>query len=207
MNSHLNTIAEKTVDLEDRSRRDNIVVFGIPEESGEGPERSEEILIDLLKAHGLINPRQNNEYDPVFHRVHRLGPKKTNADKPRPIIAKCVYYKDRNLFIKNSFKLKGTSVNISEDFSKQTLDVRRKLVEHAKAAKEINPDFVSFRLNYKRVVVKYMNSHTNQTFFRGFNCNQVFETNNWHVLKPHNRSTYSNTYSNINSNSSNGYQE
>ena len=70
----------------------------------------------------------SNELDPVFHHVHRLGPKRTDADRPRPIIAKCVYYKDRQLFIKNSFKLKGTSVIISEDYSKQTLDLRRQLV-------------------------------------------------------------------------------
>ena len=206
MTSKINTIADKTVDLEDRSRRDNIVVFGIPEESEEGPQRSEELLVDLFKARGLINPRHDNEHDPVFHRVHRLGPRKSDAQKPRPIIAKCVYYKDREQFIKNSFKLKGTSVNISEDFSKQTLDVRRKLVECAKTAKEVNEDFTSFRINYKRLVVKYVNRNTNQTFFRGFNLNQVLETNNWHVITPHSRPTYSNTYSNINSNTTNGYQ-
>ena len=70
------------------------------------------------------------ERDPVFHRVHRLGPKKADSTNPRPIICKCVYFKDRELFLRGFAKLKGTGYSIAEDFSKPTLAIRRQLVQH-----------------------------------------------------------------------------
>ena len=171
----------KTVDLEDRSRRDNIVVFGIPETpSDSNPENSELLITQLFKKHGLIDKDHDMDHDPVFHRVHRLGMKKEDTAKPRPIICKCVYFKDREMFLHSYGKLKGTTISIAEDFSKPTLAVRRQLVQHAKMAKDKNPSIVSFKLNFKRLTVKYINSTTNQTYFRGFSLDDIGNNTNWH---------------------------
>ena len=132
----LEDLSVKTIDLEDRSRRDNIIIFGVPEESSEKAEDTERIITGILKKHGLIDVGQDTELNPVFHRVHRLGPKKEGMMKPRPIICKCVYFKDREMFLRSYAKLKGTSYNIAEDYSKPTLSVRRQLVQHAKVAME-----------------------------------------------------------------------
>ena len=177
----LNNVVEKTIDLEDRSRRDNIVVFGIPETLSENqPENTEMLLTKIFQKHGLIDRDHDLDHDPVFHRVHRLGPKKSDNNKPRPIICKCVYFKDRQLFVYNSGKLKGTNINIAEDYSKPTLNIRRQLVQNAKAAKDTNQNIDSFKVNIKRLVIKYINEAFKQTFFRGFNLEDIIGNPNWH---------------------------
>ena len=121
----MKVLAHKATDLEDRSRRDNIVVFGIPEAAPNNkPENTEMLLTQVLKSHAMINSAQDMDHDPVFQQVHRLGPKEPNSGRPRPIIAKCVYFKDRQFFVQNSGRLKGTGINISEDFSKPTLYIQ-----------------------------------------------------------------------------------
>ena len=183
----------KTVDLEDRSRRDNIVVFGVPEDPAENkPEDTERILTKILMNHGLIDKDHDMDHDPVFHRVHRIGPKKDNTAKPRPIICKCVYYKDRQEFLRGYVKLIGTGYSIAEDYSKPTLAVRRQLIHHAKTAKEKNPNIMGFKLNFKRLVIKYINKNTQQTYFRGFSLNEIEQNNNWHesATKYHGQNTY-----------------
>ena len=73
---HVNSLSLKTIDLEDRSRRDNIVIFGIPEKDNEKPEDTEKLLIPILKQYDLVSHDHDPEHDPIFHRVHRLGSKK-----------------------------------------------------------------------------------------------------------------------------------
>ena len=59
INNQANEIAEvkdKARDLEDRSRRGNIVMFGVPEAEGDKntTEKTEELLIDVLEKQGLL---------------------------------------------------------------------------------------------------------------------------------------------------------
>ena len=191
-NKKLEELGMKTVDLEDRSRRDNIVVFGVPEDTADKPEDTEMVLTQIFKSHGLIDKDQDGEMNPVSHRVHRIGPKKNNMTKPRPIICKCVYFKDREMFLCSYGKLKGTTYSITEDYSKPMLAIRRQLVDHAKIAKENNPSVVGFKLNFKRLVMKYINTATQQTYFKGFNLNDINNNNNWHetTTNYHGRNTY-----------------
>ena len=176
---NVSSLSSKATDLEDRSRRDNIVIFGIPEGPNEKPEDTENLLIQILKKHNMVTEDHDPEHDPIFHRVHRLGPKK--ADKHRPIIGKCVYYKDRQKFIENSRRLNGTGIFIAEDFSKPTLNVRKQLVSSAKLAREENTEIVSFRINYKRLVMKYMNNVTKQHYYRGFELEDILNNPRWHL--------------------------
>ncbi|KAJ1143861.1 hypothetical protein NDU88_010163 [Pleurodeles waltl] len=69
------SLQSKITDLEDRSRRDNIRLFGIPENE-EGP--------DVQAFLGSILPKLTSlTFDP-----HRVGPKcPDGALRPRPIIA------------------------------------------------------------------------------------------------------------------------
>ncbi|KAJ1177278.1 hypothetical protein NDU88_002539 [Pleurodeles waltl] len=72
----------KVVDLEDRSRRDNIRLLGFPEEI-EGADVQSFLKNILPQLTGLaFNPPLE------FQRSHRLGPKhREGANNPRPIIA------------------------------------------------------------------------------------------------------------------------
>ncbi|KAJ1104297.1 hypothetical protein NDU88_001709 [Pleurodeles waltl] len=78
----LRSLLAKVTDLEDRSRRDNIRLFGIPEckEGSDTKAFLQSLLPDLF---GI-------EFSPAleFQRAHRIGPPhKATSDKPRPIIA------------------------------------------------------------------------------------------------------------------------
>lgn len=58
-------------------------------------------------------------------RCHRLGAKKQN--KIRPVILKLVDFREKLLIFKNCPKLKNTEMYITEDFSQNVREVRKKL--------------------------------------------------------------------------------
>ena len=67
-----------------------------------------------------------------FDRAHRLGTK--NKKKIRPIIVKFTYYRHKEFTFKNSFKFAGCNINVSEDFSRQTLAIHKTLIDHSRKA-------------------------------------------------------------------------
>ena len=67
-----------------------------------------------------------------FDRVHRL-----NAKADSPVIARCVFYKQKVEILKAKKKLKGNSnIYIGEDFTLRVRDLRKRLIPHLKKAKE-----------------------------------------------------------------------
>ena len=109
------------------------------------------------------------------------------------------------MFLKNSAKLKGTNYIIAEDYSKPTLDLRRQLILHAKDAKTKNPNILGFRLNYKHLVIKYINNATKQAFYRGFNPDAVLKTPGWHKLSTNPRSSVGGNVNGYHGGNVNGY--
>ena len=75
-------------------------------------------------------PRENGEHTTVriqelakkigidhevkIYRAHRVGNQSANG-RPRTIIGRFHYYSDRQLFLRNAHKLKGTRVFVNED--------------------------------------------------------------------------------------------
>ena len=81
----------KIEDQEFRSMSDNLIFYGLPEAAGiaMGPENWEE------KVKAFISDQLKEEaQNIVFDRVHRLGAA-SKSKQPRPIVAKCQYYHDR----------------------------------------------------------------------------------------------------------------
>ena len=172
----------KTTDLEDRSRRGNLVFFGVKELADRNTtEDCEKLLAEILTKSGILDADPNALEGKLFDRAHRLGPRKENGEKPRPIICKFTYYKDKELVLKNSYKLKNSPFNISEDFSKTTLAIRSELVTKAKIARNNCEHIKSFRVNYRRLVMKYENPTTKNTFFRGFNLSDISSNPAWYI--------------------------
>ena len=60
-----------------------------------------------------------------IERAHRTGKKKENKD--RVIVAKFLNYKDKEMIMKSSKKLKNTGIYINEDFAEETLKKRAEL--------------------------------------------------------------------------------
>ena len=122
--SRLDEITRKTDDLEDRSKRNNLIIHGIPREKNEKWQDCEdlvrEMIVDKLELSGELE----------FDRVHRL----TSKDDS-PIVARCTFYKDKEAIMKAKGKLKGSTVFIGHDFSRRVREVRKKLIPHLKTAK------------------------------------------------------------------------
>ena len=203
-NHTMQGIKSKNVDLEDRSRRCNLVFFNIPEADKNEPEDCEKLIHNVLDN---LNILSNEEV--WIDRAHRLGRKKTDADKPRPIIVKFCYFKQKDFIIKNAFKFRNCETNVSEDFSKETLEVRKKLLNHGKMAKQTYNDpvksLVNYKANYKRLTLTYSLNKKDvnaKKVTRHFNLDDISSNVYWFVLKPIN----GNTRPQVSESQNNGYQ-
>lgn len=118
----------KVDDLENRSRRSNLIVYGVDE----NPNGSEDSLDQVINSKIITGMLKMNPVS--IERAHRLG--KPNSEKKRPIICKLLDYRDKESVLKNCRRLKGSNISIGEDFSVRVRDIRRKLWNSAKANKE-----------------------------------------------------------------------
>ena len=119
----LENVNKNVDDLEGRSKRNNLIFYGIPKlNEKDSNEDCEGIVQDLLTD--TLELADTIEFD----RVHRLGSRKNS-----PIIARCTFYKDKLKILKEKRKLKGGDVFIGEDYSQRVRDVRRKLTPLLKA--------------------------------------------------------------------------
>ncbi|XP_072145120.1 uncharacterized protein [Dermacentor andersoni] len=114
-------------DLENRSRRSNLIVYGMPEEEDENNESLERSVNKKVVKDSL-------QLDEVaIERIHRLG--RPEENKTRPIILKLLDFRDKAKVLRNCHKLKGTAFAISEDFSPRVRDIRRNLWKYGKPEK------------------------------------------------------------------------
>ncbi|KAJ1150723.1 hypothetical protein NDU88_003512 [Pleurodeles waltl] len=118
-------LRSKLTDMEDRSRRDNIGVLGIPENE-EGSDMQAFLTSTLPKIILL-------DFDlPLeFQRAHRIGPKcSDNSSRPRPIIA-CLLRHNRTRQIlqvarnHGPFRIDQHEIRITADYSKETNERRK----------------------------------------------------------------------------------
>ncbi len=107
----LKVMEVKMDEMENRSRRANLVVKGIKEEKDESWIQSEGKVLEVfekqldLKGVGVV-------------RAHRVGRQYEGRD--RPIVVKFLNEKERAEILRRKSRLKNTSVFIEEDFSQRT---------------------------------------------------------------------------------------
>ncbi|KAH9374442.1 hypothetical protein HPB48_017096 [Haemaphysalis longicornis] len=128
LQEQVNGLIRKIGDLKNRSRRNNIIIFGVKKPVGEPQQSLEEqvtknIFEDLLKISAV-----------AIERIHRIG--RPAENKCRPVILKLVDGRDKVKIFKNCCNLKGTKYSISEDFSPRVQAIRKKLWASAKAERE-----------------------------------------------------------------------
>lgn len=114
-------------ELEDRSRRDNLIFYGIPDVPSEKWSESENKI-----RHCLSNLLQITLTDEAISRAHRLG--SFTVNKHRPIIVKFSSSKHKQKVFTERKKLKGSGVSVSEDFCRSTRLSHKKLIEFGKAS-------------------------------------------------------------------------
>ncbi|XP_047141104.2 uncharacterized protein MAL8P1.12 [Hydra vulgaris] len=152
--NEVNMLTKKTIDLENRSRRNNLRIDGVKEKAGETWTECEDTVKDIFKNQLKINS------EVVVERAHRVG--KTKDSKiPRTIVLKLLNYQDKNKILNAVKNLKGTGVFINEDFAKETIESRKKLWEEVKRLRGegkyaiINmagiSDFESMRFNFNEI--------------------------------------------------------
>ncbi len=127
MQKQIEKLEEKVDELENRSKRVNLVFKRLKEESGETWRQAEEKVQELLeKKLGLK--------DIEIVRAHRVGWKQ--GERPRPIVAKFGKEKQRELVLQAKSKLRQTEILIDEDFSAKLRTERRRLFEIVKKERE-----------------------------------------------------------------------
>ena len=113
-------IRRKVVILNNRSKRNNLRILGIKEDPRELWlwEECENKIYDLLEE-----KLEMDGSNVTIETAHRVGEKLN--DKERAIVVQFLFYKDKTNILRNCKKLKGTKFSIFEDFSKETMQIRK----------------------------------------------------------------------------------
>ena len=137
-------IQHKLIELEVRSRRNNIRIDGIEEEERETWD------IPEAKATKIFKENLGIEKEIIIERAHRT--KKNYKDKnkkcPRTIALRLANFNDKNIILKNKNKLKESDVYINKDFSRE---LRKKLLEEVK---QLRSDDKFAYLNYRSIITR-----------------------------------------------------
>uniref|UniRef100_A0A1Y1JWB7 L1 transposable element RRM domain-containing protein n=1 Tax=Photinus pyralis TaxID=7054 RepID=A0A1Y1JWB7_PHOPY len=109
-------ILKKEMDsLEQCSRRRCLRIFGIKESGSDDPEN---LVLGVFNGQLKLALQPND-----IERVHRIGPKLPNNQKPRPIIVLFHSYKIRQAVFSSKKLLKNSGITIREDLTKYRLQL------------------------------------------------------------------------------------
>nr|KAG5706780.1 hypothetical protein BaRGS_004115 [Batillaria attramentaria] len=125
LRDRLHEMDSKIDDLENRSRRNNLLFYGISRPENETNEECEKAVQDFL------TDKLELEEPVSFDRVHRLGGR---ADSP--IIARCTFFKEKMTILGAKKKLQGSKLSVGEDFSPRVRSIRKALSPFLKEAKQ-----------------------------------------------------------------------
>ncbi|XP_052820388.1 uncharacterized protein LOC128246236 [Mya arenaria] len=119
-------IKKEVIDLKGRSMRDNLLFFGIPENTDPNNRESDadcvEKVLELIETKmEIADAKQSIK----LHRAHRIG--RFNNSKTRPIVAKFVYYPDREKVRLNGNKL-SRPFGVSQQYPPEVMEARKLLV-------------------------------------------------------------------------------
>uniref|UniRef100_A0AAV2JIS7 L1 transposable element RRM domain-containing protein n=1 Tax=Knipowitschia caucasica TaxID=637954 RepID=A0AAV2JIS7_KNICA len=111
-------LKEKCIDLENRSRRQNIRILNVPE----GAENNMPTIF-IAKFLSKVLGEENFDGPILVDRAHRsLAPKPRSGERPRPMIARLHYYSDKEKIMslsrtKGKLFFEGAQVHIFPDMS------------------------------------------------------------------------------------------
>lgn len=122
-----NTLKETVIDqekriekLEERNRKNNIIIHGI----NEGGENANELETKIKEV--FEKSMELEVFNSDINYMHRIGSKN---DAPRPVLVACTTWRLKRDILINNWRLKNTPISIKEDFSKTVREERRKLGE------------------------------------------------------------------------------
>ena len=124
----IKTLAYKQIDLEARSRRNNLIFWGINERAGEN-------CFHLIRE--VITNRLDLEGERMYlARAHRLGQRKIGQQvRSRPIIVNFRDFHDTERIMTNVYMLRNTPISVDLDLPKEINEARKRLWPKLKEAK------------------------------------------------------------------------
>lgn len=138
-----NSLRQKVDDLENRARRNNVIIHGIEEDVKESWLDTEE------KACRTLQEGLGLEVDGQwFERVHRVG---KPSKKGRPIMALCSSFKRKAQLMQAAKERKPEGLFINDDFSVPVREARKKLGAVMKQKREAGH---IANLRYNKLIVK-----------------------------------------------------
>ena len=146
-------LTKKCIELEGRSRRNNIRISGVKENEKESWDDCKEKVNNVLE-------NNLNVKDVKIERAHGVGKKR--SDKPRTIVCKLLSHSDKERVLAKLGKLKGTNIYINEDFSEETMQIRQELFKQRNLFRD-NGKFAKFV--YNKLVVREFNQRDDFFFF------------------------------------------
>ncbi|XP_065650649.1 uncharacterized protein LOC136088316 [Hydra vulgaris] len=143
----------KSVDIEDRNRRNNLRIDGVVENN---EEKNWEITKKKVKQ--LFKDNLGIEKEIIIDRAHRVGV--ANDKRERTIVLKLRDYEDKKTILERARKLKGTNIFLNEDFSFTTRKIRKELFDQAKIHRQ-NGYFA--KVVYNKLIVHEFRENTRNT--------------------------------------------
>lgn len=138
---------EKEVDyLKKAERNNNIIVFGLEENE----KSSNELILKLKETFNQDLNIKVEERD--INKIYRLGNKKRESNKPRPVLCSFINNWKKTEIIKSKKNLKN--IHIAEDYPKEVLGKRKEL--QAKLIEEREKGNLAY-IKYDKLIVKKNN--------------------------------------------------
>ena len=130
----LKVLAYKSIDIEARSRRCNLIFHGLSESTNEN--LSDEMRNFMWYEMGLT-------YDDFYiHRVHRLGSlykakQKNGTENPkRPVIIAFQDYHSTEKILSSSYMLRGSGFSVTRDYPREIVSARQRLMQRYRTEKQ-----------------------------------------------------------------------
>ncbi|KAK9747069.1 hypothetical protein QE152_g5574 [Popillia japonica] len=148
--------------LENQTRRNNIVIYGVPEDDRETWEATEIKATDIIKNYIKVDISGAD-----VERAHRIGKKVDNEE--RPIIVRFVNYKYKERILKCAKNLAGTRFAVTENFSARILQQRKLLKPYLMEAKKAGK---RAHLKYNKLIIEGKPFKNNKLIIEGkpFTC-------------------------------------
>ena len=121
-------LLRRNIKLEAQSRRNNIKFFNARENKAESSFSDTEKVLRKLIVDKLKMPKEEAA-DVEFERVHRIPTRRSaeyDPGKPRPIITKLSFYKDKSRIFQYAKNIdRSTKIGVAEDYPKEIDNIRR----------------------------------------------------------------------------------
>lgn len=128
-------VEDKVVDLEARSRRNNIIIHGVQE------QRDEQCM---WMAYDIIQNEFRVSDDIVIERAHRIGKKKAWSTRARPLIIRFLDY-NHKMKVKSARRNLPSNMSVTDDLPFAIRNAQKQLIPRLNAAKQHTHDvFIRF---------------------------------------------------------------